>query len=66
DWRGHHHVWHSGHWVRERTGFIYEAPVWVEREGRWTLKQGHWRRHDRDGDGVPNRLDSHPDDPTRR
>jgi len=66
DWRGHRHVWHTGHWVRERTGYIYEAPTWVQQDGRWTLKQGHYRRHDRDGDGVPNRLDSHPNDPTRK
>jgi hypothetical protein len=66
EWRNHHYVWHKGTWVRERTGYVYMAPTWVERDGRWYLKSGHWRRHDRDGDGVPNRLDSHPDDPTRK
>ena len=66
DWRGHRHVWHEGYWVRERVGFVYERPVWVEREGRWMLKHGHWRRHDRDRDGVPDRLDRYPNDPTRR
>jgi hypothetical protein len=54
-------------------------PTWVERDGRWYLKSGQWRRHDRDrdgipnrvdrdrdGDGVPNRFDSRPDNPKRQ
>ncbi len=64
-YQGRHHVWHSGTWVRERHGHIYVAPTWVEHDGRWQLQRGQWRRHDRDGDGVPNSQDRRPDDPTR-
>jgi hypothetical protein len=30
------------------------------------MEQGRWHRGDRDGDGVPNRMDRAPNDPTRR
>jgi len=64
-WSGRRHVWVQGNWVRERRGYVYESPQWVERDGRWELRRGAWRRGDRDGDGVPNRLDSRPDNPRR-
>lgn len=66
DWRRNHHVWVSGKWVRERRGYRYREPVWQERDGRWHLERGRWARRDRDGDGVPNRADRRPNDPTRR
>ena len=56
--------WVEGRWVRERRGQDYENAHWVERDGRWYLVQGGWRR-DRDGDGVPNRYDRRPDNPYR-
>ncbi len=78
DWRGHRHVWIAGHWVRERKGYAYLEPRWVERDGRWHMERRGWARHDRDhdgvpnrvdrdrdGDGVPNRLDRHPNNPKR-
>jgi hypothetical protein len=34
----------------------------MERDGRWVLERRRW---DRDGDGVPNRLDARPDNPNR-
>jgi hypothetical protein len=31
------------------------------------MERGGWNRgrHDRDGDGVPNRMDDHPNNPNR-
>lgn len=66
DWRNHRHHWVKGTWVRERAGYRYNQPNWVERDGRWHMTRGNWRRGDRDGDGVPNRLDRAPDNPNRR
>jgi len=63
-WRHGHHVWVSGHWVRERRGYRYVAPEWVEEHGRWHMRSAHWIR-DRDHDGVPNSMDRHPDNPYR-
>jgi hypothetical protein len=57
DWRGNQHVWVAGNWQRERAGYRYAAPVWVERNGEWHLTRGKWARGDRDGDGKPNVVD---------
>ena len=66
NWRNHQHVWVGGRWMRERPGYRYQGPQWREHEGRWMIERGRWSRGDRDGDGVPNRMDRRPDDPTRR
>jgi len=65
DANGHRHVWRSGHFERERRGYRFVEPRWVERDNRWHLERGRWARADRDGDGVPNRLDNHPNNPRR-
>jgi hypothetical protein len=67
EWRHGNHVWVKGMWMRERRGYVYSAPTWVERDGHWVMERGGWRRgaRDRDGDGVPNRMDSHPNNPNR-
>jgi WXXGXW repeat (2 copies) len=65
NWRGNRHVWVNGNWVRERRGYVYRQPAWVEDNGRWRFNRGNWARGDRDRDGVPNRLDRHPDNPRR-
>jgi hypothetical protein len=65
DWRHGRHVWVSGHWVRARHGHHWEGDRWVERNGHWERMPGHWARGDRDGDGVPNRMDSHPNNPNK-
>jgi hypothetical protein len=62
-WNGRRHVWVSGHWVRSRPGYVFSEPRWVERDGRWEYQARRW---DRDGDGVPNRLDSRPNNPYRQ
>ncbi len=60
------HVWRKGRWERQRTGYVYAQPRWVERNNGWALERGRWNRGDRDGDGVPNRVDSQPNNPNRR
>ena len=75
-WDGYRHVWVAGYWETNRPGYVYYAPGWVEREGRWHYRGSRWDRdgdgipdrrdRDRDGDGVPNRYDRHPDNPYRR
>jgi hypothetical protein len=66
DWRNERHQWVKGSWVRERRGYHYNQPAWSQRDGNWHLARGSWSRGDRDGDGVPNRLDRAPDNPNRR
>jgi hypothetical protein len=65
DWRNRQHQWVPGTWIRERRGYQYNQPTWQERNGRWHMERGGWRRGDRDGDGVPNRLDRAPNNPNR-
>lgn len=62
EWRNHRYVWAGGTWVRERRGYRYRAPTWVEHNGRWEQRRGGW---DRDGDGIPNRYDRHPNNGAR-
>ncbi len=62
DWRGHRHHWVSGVWVRERRGYHYQPHRWVERNGGWYFDRGRW---DRDGDGIPDNRDRHPNNPYR-
>lgn len=57
------HVWAPGTWQASRSGYVYSQPRWVENNGRWNYQPSRW---DRDGDGVPNRQDSRPNDPNRR
>lgn len=61
-WNGRRHVWVAGHWERARSGYVYSAPGWIERDGRWEYQGRRW---DRDGDGVPNRRDAYPNSPNR-
>lgn len=56
-WRNQRHQWIKGSWIRERRGYQYTQPAWVEDNGRWRMQRGAWARGDRDGDGIPNRVD---------
>jgi hypothetical protein len=56
-WQGNRHEWVTGVWIAERPGYVYTAPSWSQRDGRWEMDQGQWRRHDRDHDGIPDRYD---------
>lgn len=58
-------------YVQPRPVYVQPQPVYIEqrgwREHQWREHRRHeWRDHDRDGDGVPNRYDSRPDNPYRR
>ncbi|MDQ6684261.1 MAG: hypothetical protein M3Z16_03970 [Pseudomonadota bacterium] len=66
DYRGGRHHWVRGNWVRERRGYVYTHPSWANEGNRWHYNRANWARGDRDHDGVPNRLDRHPDNPHRR
>jgi hypothetical protein len=68
DYRAHHrgsyrHVWVNGYWLAERPGYYYQPRRWVQRDGYWYNERSRW---DRDGDGVSNRYDRHPNNPYRR
>jgi hypothetical protein len=65
EWKRNRHTWVKGHWVRERRGYAYTPPTWEQRDGQWVMQRETWSRRDRDGDGVRNRDDSHPNNPTR-
>ena len=41
------HVWVQGSSVREREGYAYTSPRWVERDGRWNLQGERWERSPR-------------------
>lgn len=74
-YRDGRHVWVGGSYIVERPGHVYHAPRWVERSGRWHYQPPRWDRdgdgvpnrvdRDRDGDRVPNRFDSRPNNPNR-
>lgn len=67
DWRGNRYQWIKGSYAKERRGYAYREPKWEEHNGRWALQRGAWARaaKDRDGDGVRNRDDAHPNNPNR-
>ncbi len=61
-WRGNQYVWVSGQWARERPGYEYREPRWVQRgNGEWVLVGNNGERRgpggDQDRDGVVNRDD---------
>lgn len=41
-WRGHRHVWVSGHWIRERHGRRWVPERWEQRGHRYHFQRGHW------------------------
>jgi len=63
--QNNHHVWQAGHWERERAGYYMTQPSWTQHEDTWQLQRGHWTKGDRDGDGVPDKMDRAPDNPHR-
>jgi hypothetical protein len=63
EWRGGEYAWVGGHWLRDRPGYEYREPRWVQRgNGEWILVGNNWERRgpygDRDGDGIANRYDT--------
>ena len=79
EYRGNEYAWVEGHWLRERVGYEYREPRWVQRgDGSWVFVGNNWehrmerraerqaaRGRDFDGDGVPDRLDRFPRNPHR-
>ncbi len=62
EWRGNEYAWVEGRWMRDRSGYEYREPRWVQRaDGSWILVGNTWERRgpngDRDGDGIANRYD---------
>jgi hypothetical protein len=63
EWRGGEYAWVEGRWMRDRPGYEYREPRWVQRaNGEWILVGNNWERRgpygDRDGDGIANRYDA--------
>lgn len=64
NWTGSRHVWVRGAFLKERPGFEFVQPRWIERNGMWYLEPARWeeerrergRGRDRDNDGVPDRM----------
>jgi hypothetical protein len=45
EWRGNEYAWVEGHWIRERVGYEYREPRWVQRgDGSWVLVGNNWER----------------------
>ena len=54
-----------------RRGYIWSGGYWNARNNRHVWQPGHWERGrwnrgDRDGDGVPNRMDRALNNPNRQ
>jgi len=79
EWRDGQYVWFTGEWLVARPGFAWRAGHWEQlADGSWRFMNGHWMRADRlasndwrspygdrDRDGIVNRDDHYPRDPTR-
>lgn len=45
EYRGNQYVWIEGSWMRERAGYEYREPRWVQRaNGEWQLVGGNWEQ----------------------
>lgn len=72
NWTGNRYTWVKGHYEKVRPGYVYQRAEWRRDRNGWYLERGGWQhgdrmapRHDRDGDGVPNRADARPNNPNR-
>ncbi|MDB5749019.1 MAG: hypothetical protein JWP72_3867 [Massilia sp.] len=61
NWNGRRYTWVAGHHERVRPGYVYARPEWRRDRNGWVLERGGWRSgqlaRDRDGDGIPNRVE---------
>ena len=73
EYRGNEYRWVEGSWMRDRSGYEYREPRWVQRgDGSWVLVGNNWERRmerearrearmapdaDFDRDGIANRHD---------
>lgn len=45
EWRGNEYAWIEGHWMRDRSGYEYREPRWVQRaNGEWIMVGGTWEQ----------------------
>ncbi|GAB3665887.1 YXWGXW repeat-containing protein [Ramlibacter alkalitolerans] len=45
EWRGNEYAWVEGSWLRERVGYEYREPRWVQRgDGSWVFVGNNWER----------------------
>ena len=45
EFRGGEYTWVEGHWMRDRSGYEYREPRWVQRaDGTWMLVGGNWEQ----------------------
>jgi len=44
-WRSQRHAWVPGHYIAARPGYVYAAPSWRQRGGRWYMEPSRWSRH---------------------
>ena len=45
EWRNGDYVWREGSWMRDRTGYEYREPRWVQRaNGEWVMVGGNWEQ----------------------
>jgi hypothetical protein len=43
EWRGNRYEWVPGHWLRDRAGYEYREPRWIQRgNGEWSMIGGNW------------------------
>ena len=63
DWRYKKYYWVRGNWQHHRPGYVYRPVRWEYRGGHYYRHAAGWR--DGDHDGVPNRYDRAPRNPTR-
>jgi len=42
DYTQNKHHWNKGHWMRERKGYTYVGPHWVDENGHWNLFAENW------------------------
>ena len=61
----HGYEWAPGYWNWNGHRYVWHRPEWRQGDRGWEMVRGGWHRGDRDGDGVPNRVDRRPDNPNR-
>lgn len=52
-------------YVQPRPVYVQPSPIYYEPRYRHHKRHHYYSRHDRDGDGVPNRYDRRPTNPYR-
>ncbi|CAG2156267.1 hypothetical protein D3C87_1210270 [compost metagenome] len=61
DDHGHKHKWKQGKWAKDRPGYVYESPRWVQASNGWVMQPERWNQgpgdhgkyKDKGGKGCP-------------